>query len=480
MTTMRTDRAVPGDAQQQYQQLVASVDGIVWELDARTFRFLFVSQQAERLLGYPLEQWFTPGFWVDHLHPDDREWALELCLRATRDKQNHDFEYRMLTADGRVIWLRDIVTVVVEDGQAAKLRGVMVDITARKRAEAALRESEQRYREVFNCSSECIFLLDVTPEGRFKFAEFNPAEEQTVGYTTAAVAGRYVEDVVPAGLAAMVTANYRRCVAAGALISYDEELSLPTGRKSFHTNLVPVRDESGRVHRIIGVARDVTERRQAEEQLRASLREKEVLLKEVHHRVKNNLQFISSLLALQAAQIKDRKAADAFTESQNRVRAMALVHEHLYRSGDLASVRLARHVEAICAHLYRSSSVGPERITLDLRVADVSLDLDRSLRCGLIVHELVSNAIKHAFPAGRPGRITVQLDALLDGWYALSVADTGVGLPPGLDPTRSDSLGLQLVADLTEQLGATLTVRGDGGTTFTIRFRTTGPGEAKS
>src|SRR5271157_4585021 len=120
------------DAQQQYEQLVASIDGIVWELDAQTFRFTFVSQQAERLLGYPVAQWFTPDFWVNHLHQDDRAWALEFCLRATREKRGHDFEYRMIAADGGTIWLRDIVSVVVEGDDVTKLRGIMVDITERK------------------------------------------------------------------------------------------------------------------------------------------------------------------------------------------------------------------------------------------------------------------------------------------------------------------------------------------------------------
>ena len=193
-------------------------------------------------------------------------------------------------------------------------------------------------------------------------------------------------------------------------------------------------------------------------------------MKEVHHRVKNNLQLVSRLLSLQSAQSKDRRVSDAFVEIQNRVWAMARVHESLCRAGDLASVRLADHVGAICAHLYRSYSVDPERIVLDLRIADVPLDLDRSMRFGLIINELVSNAIKHAFPAGRAGRVSVRFDALPDG-YALSVADDGVGLPPGFDPQSSDSLGLQLVMDLSEHPGESLTISGEGGTTFTIAVK---------
>jgi len=158
---------------------------------------------------------------------------------------------------------------------------------------------------------------------------------------------------------------------------------------------------------------------------------------------------------------------------------MALVHENLYHSGDLASVRLARHLESLCAHLLRSFSVDPERITLDLRVADTTLDLDRSIRLGLLINELVSNVLKHAFPNGRGGRVLVELTRPGAGWYMLVVSDNGVGLPTELAPGRSDSLGLQLIADLTEQLGGTLVLDREAGTTFSIRFPAPSPEESE-
>lgn len=131
-------------SQQNYQALVNSIDGIVWELDVDTFRFLFVSQQAERLLGYPVERWLNePTFWQDHLHPEDREWAIAFCAQATAEKRDHEFEYRMLAADGRIVWLRDIVTVVVENDRPVRLRGIMVDITSQKEMQATLVQNER-------------------------------------------------------------------------------------------------------------------------------------------------------------------------------------------------------------------------------------------------------------------------------------------------------------------------------------------------
>ena len=134
------------DSRQEYAQLIASIDGIVWEADADTFQFTFVSEQAERLLGYPVREWLTPTFWADHVHPDDRGWAVQFCLQATREGRPHDFEYRMTAADGRVVWLRDIVTVAAEAGGRTRLRGVMVDVTAKKRAEEEL-QGHMRFLE---------------------------------------------------------------------------------------------------------------------------------------------------------------------------------------------------------------------------------------------------------------------------------------------------------------------------------------------
>jgi len=137
------------DALLQYEQLVASIDGIVWEADAKTFQFTFVSKQAERLVGYPFGEWLEPGFWADHLHPDDRQWAVAFCQKATAEKRLHDFEYRMIAADGRTVWLRDIVTVVCERGEPQKLRGIMVDVTEKKRVEQE-RQEHVRFLESLN------------------------------------------------------------------------------------------------------------------------------------------------------------------------------------------------------------------------------------------------------------------------------------------------------------------------------------------
>jgi two-component sensor histidine kinase len=215
-----------------------------------------------------------------------------------------------------------------------------------------------------------------------------------------------------------------------------------------------------------------SERKRAEEQLQASLEEKEALLKEVHHRVKNNLQLINSLLSLQAARIAEPAVAELFAESRNRVRSMALVHENLYWAGNFAGISMATHIQNLCAHLTRAYGMNSQRVELAIRIGDVELDLDRAVPCGLIVNELVSNALKHAFPDSRAGRVRIELQPLGDKQHVLVVGDDGVGLPPDLDYHRADSLGLQLVDDLTQQLHGNIMVNREGGTTFTITFDT--------
>ncbi|QCO18436.1 GAF domain-containing protein (plasmid) [Azospirillum brasilense] len=201
----------------------------------------------------------------------------------------------------------------------------------------------------------------------------------------------------------------------------------------------------------------------------ATLDEKEALLKEIHHRVKNNLQLVTSLLNLQARRIEDEAVAALFADSRDRVRSMALVHENLYRLGNFARVPMREHLESVCAHLLRAYARQAGAVRLETAMDDLQLDLDRAVPCGLIVNELVSNALKHAFPGGRGGVLGVVL--AVDGRECrLTVRDDGVGLPGGYDPDRMDTLGFQLIADLVAQLHGSLEYNPSTGTEFVVAF----------
>jgi len=218
-------------------------------------------------------------------------------------------------------------------------------------------------------------------------------------------------------------------------------------------------------------ATDISERKRAEELLRSSLAEKTVLLKEVHHRVKNNLQIICALLELQSFSITDKQSLAYFRDSQDRIRSMALVHEQLYRSGNFASIDFADYMENLTACLFDSHVKDTGRISLEVNAEHVSLNIDLSIPCGMIINELVANALKHAFPGGRKGRVVIGLNADKEGWITLTVADTGVGFPPGTDIVNAPTLGLQIVGMLVKQLKGEIELRNVDGASCVVRFR---------
>jgi PAS domain S-box-containing protein len=255
-------------AEQALRELICTVDGIVWEADSDTFQFTFVSPHAERLLGYPVERWLNePDFWASHLHPDDREWAVNFCVAATRAGKDHQFEYRMLAADGRVVWLRDLVTVVVEDGRPVRLRGIMVDVTEAKETEAALRASEERFREIAKTIEEVFWVTD--PE-KNRMLYVSSAYERIWGRSTQSLYASprdWLEAIHPDDRPRVLEAATTRQTTG----EYDVEYRIvrPDGQVRWIRDMAfPVWDESGRVVRIVGVARDITDQRLAQEQLR--------------------------------------------------------------------------------------------------------------------------------------------------------------------------------------------------------------------
>jgi two-component sensor histidine kinase len=216
--------------------------------------------------------------------------------------------------------------------------------------------------------------------------------------------------------------------------------------------------------------KEIVERTQAEARIREALTEKEVLIKEVHHRVKNNLQVISSLLNLQAAEISDPDTLNVLRESQNRVRTMALIHEKLYQSSDLARIDFSTYLQSLVYSLAQSYRVRADRVSVEVHADKILLDLDTAIPCGLIVNELVSNSIKYAFPGDRSGKIQVSCSLRSDKDYSLMVCDDGIGLPDGFDYTKSTSLGLKLVNSLIHQIDGELMVNNLHGTRFEIHF----------
>ena len=213
------------------------------------------------------------------------------------------------------------------------------------------------------------------------------------------------------------------------------------------------------------------ELRDSQKQLRLSLEEKEVLLKEIHHRVKNNLQIVSSLFYLQSEYVKDKQSLEILKESRNRVRSMALIHEQLYQSEDLSKINLNRYLHNLTTNLFTSYGVHRDTIDLKIDMEDIYLGIDTAIPCGLIVNELVSNALKHAFPSGRKGEISLEARLYEDGGLKFIVGDNGIGFPPESDFLEMESLGLRLVKTLSTQLEGEIKLDRNGGTVFTVMLK---------
>jgi two-component sensor histidine kinase len=214
----------------------------------------------------------------------------------------------------------------------------------------------------------------------------------------------------------------------------------------------------------------VAERERAEETFKASLRQQEVLLREVHHRIKNNLQIISSLLDMQASSVEDPHIVEMFMDIQNRVISMALIHETLYQSGNLRMVNFGAYVHTLAEQIFRSYNVAMDRISLQIRADEIMLDTNQAIPCGLILNELLSNCLKHAFPGERRGEVHIELRSEAAPQVTMLVRDTGIGFPSGVDSGHLETLGLQLVYSLTEQLGGTLEIERKDGTTVKLTF----------
>ena len=229
---------------------------------------------------------------------------------------------------------------------------------------------------------------------------------------------------------------------------------------------------NGKLLAIYGIYRDVTKQKKADKQIKASLKEKEVLLREIHHRVKNNLQIISSLLKLQSQYLKDKRYVDILKNSQNRIKSISLIHEMLYQSKHLSKINFKKYIGTLTNYLFRSCWDSPGKIALKIESGNVSLPVDSAIPCGLIIHELISNSLKHAFPDGKEGEIKIALHSINAKDIELVISDNGIGIPEDLDFRNTKSLGLHLVTILAEdQLRGEIKLDRNKGTEFQIKLK---------
>jgi PAS domain S-box-containing protein len=357
------------------------------------------------------------------------------------------------------------VTIEVRENMlslASSLANELAVFTHRIQMDEALKESEERYRKLVENSPDAII---VHSHGAIIF--LNAAGIRLLGATSSEeVVGRPFLEFVHPDSVAVVKERHALLEDGGQGLSFIEEKYVRLDGAIMDFEASTVKFSFYGKSALLTLARDITDRKRAEEQIRASLKEKEVLLKEIHHRVKNNLQIVSSLLYLQSRKTSDDQVLSVLRESQTRVRSMALIHEKLYQCDDLANINLGDYIRSLTSYLFNSYGVASHMVTLHVNVDNTPLGLDRAIPCGLIINELVSNALKYAFPNGRRGKILIDLLHGGDGKVVLTVKDNGVGLPGGMDITDMPSLGLQLVNTLVKQLDGTIEVDSVGGAAF--------------
>lgn len=356
-----------------------------------------------------------------------------------------------------------------EKGEIVGAMGVSRDITALKKAEEELRLSEERHRAIYD--QAYIGIARIAKMGRFLLVnerlcdmlDFTAEELYRKTFYELAVPDEVEESLVDwdqllSGKIKNFSREQTYMRKDGQLLSANVTVSL-------------VRDTNDSPNYFVAVFEDITERKEYERQLEESLKEKEVLLKEVHHRVKNNMQVISSILNLQSSYIEDETALGILRESQDRIKSMSFVHESLYQSNTLSEVNFAEYIQNITRNLYHSYSRPEGGIDLRFDLESIYLNLDTSIPCGLIINEVVSNSLKYAFAGREQGIISVVFSKLSDGKLKLIIGDDGIGLPDNFDIENAESLGLQLVTTLVTQVSGELDIDNSKGTQFTIVFK---------
>jgi PAS domain S-box-containing protein len=351
-----------------------------------------------------------------------------------------------------------------ENGETSDFESYQENITEQLAAEQALRESEEKFRVLAETSPVAICLY----EGEH-LTYANPAMERLFGYSVEELCRRKLWNWVHEDHKELVLGRAMARL-AGELVPGQYEIKCVTrdGEEKYVMVSAGTMSHQGNLSGVASFL-DITERKRSEELVRASLTEKEVLLKEIHHRVKNNLQVVSSLLYLQSQRFSDPELQTCFLESQSRICSMALAHEQLYQSKNLAEISIKSYVESLVGQLKQVFQSPGQEVAFRLLVEDLPLDIEKVVPCGLLITELLSNAYKHAFEDGQKGQVTISMQGAA-GQIELAVADNGVGFPAELDYRQAKTFGLQLVTALVNQLGGTLEMESDAGTCFRVRF----------
>jgi PAS domain S-box-containing protein len=580
------------ESERAFRELAELLPQTVFECDLAG-KFTYANRYGYESFGYTKEDFERGVNILDMLIPEEREKAIENVQRLYRNAGHIGNEYTAMRKDGSTFPVKIYSTPIIQNDKSVGLRGIAVDMTDIKLGELALRESEERYRVIAENAFDVIWTMDTN----LHFTYISPSVQKLCDYTAEEVMSRSLDEIFTPESYNVIKKTFAEEMAreqTDGQVDSDRSILLELDHLCRDGSISPVeikisalRDQNKKLIGILGVTRnitdrkraeekyqtlieniniaicviqdmkvkyinpksiditgysieelksrdfvefihpddrevmfqrhmqrlsgekiaedfhfriidksgntrwmeygamaidwegkpgllsfmtDITERKLAEEKIKLSLYEKDMLLKEIHHRVKNNMQVISSLLNIQSRHVSDERDKELFKESQNRVRSMALIHEKLYQSGDLSRINFAKYLTSITKELFHSYQISPELIELTADVTETHLGIDIAIPCALIINELVSNSLKYAFPDGKPGHIQISFNQDKKGTYTLTVSDNGIGFPKDINFQNTESLGLQLVNTLTKQLNGKIELDRKKGTRFTISF----------
>ncbi|MGE5528369.1 MAG: AAA family ATPase [Patescibacteria group bacterium] len=428
----------------------------------------YVFRTGERLI---LNNASEDGVFKDNLEVQYLGLRSVLCIPVV--KQSHTIGVLYLEnrlADSVFTDQRIQITELLTFQAAISLDNAIL-FTKQKQTEQALRDREYELRLIMDTMPALISYVD----SDCRYCRVNKSYERWIGKATDEIRGRRVCDVLGEASWQAVRPYMERAL-AGEQVTYQRELFFnEIGARWVETTYSPDRDAAGHIRGFVEHSVDIGKMKEAEEKVKESLREKEVLLTEIHHRVKNNLQIVHSILNLQLSYIKDEQSIELFKESRNRVYSMALIHEKLYQSESLSRIDLPGYIQDLITNLFYSYGASDMLIKPLINVENITLNIDTVIPCALIINELVSNSLGHAFKDHRfssdfKGQIVISICHGIEGKYILTVCDNGHGMPPNFNLQACESLGLKLVSVLVRQLNGTISLNTDGKTEFTITF----------
>jgi PAS domain S-box-containing protein len=451
---------------------MAGTDSLCW----------FFNQGWLEFTGRTLEQEFGNG-WAEGVHPEDFQHCMAVYLEAFVRRERFTMEYRLRRADGSFRWVYDIGTPRYEPGGAfAGYIGSCVDITEQREVRETLKRSNEQVRQTIEAAPTGMLMTDE----HGTIVMINSLIERLFGYDRTELIGQPVETLIPErfrGTHPEHRAGYfaeRRARPMGAgrdLFGRRKDGS----EVPIEIGLNPLQTVDGFF--VLGSVVDITERKRAEVEREALLRElsqlnvelhdrvgeREALLQEIHHRVKNNLQVVASMINMQIRRSTDSATRSALGECRTRLQAMGLLHEKLYQSDNHARVPFPEYAKSLASHIFDATGTPDASVSMDVQIDDVHLPMVQAIPCGLILSELMSNAFRHAFPNGRHGKVRVGVRRE-GSRVSLEVADDGIGLPEGTTFESGSSLGWQLVSTFAQQLDATVSVESDAGTRIRVAF----------